>query len=97
MVIMTGSGFRELTSRIAAAVVGGYTVAVAASICLSFAVPMARADAVLTGLLVSFVVYAVAILWAFAVRSLSQMWWGIGSTTAISGVFWALLSQVSTP
>ena len=44
--------------------------------------PTSRDDAVLTGLLASFLVYAAVILWVFATSSLSRIWWGLGSMTA---------------
>lgn len=76
----------SLCQRVAAAVVGGYTLSIAVSGCLSLVLPLARADAVLTGLLVSFLVYAAAVLWAFSVRSLPQMWAGIGTATTAFGL-----------
>ena len=84
-------GAGELLARLAAAVFGGYLLSVAVSTSLSLVLPMARADAVLTGLLVSFTVYALAILWAFAVRSLSRMWLGLLGLAVACGVLTGVL------
>lgn len=91
------SSVLHVCQRITAAVIGGYALAVTIPACLTLVLPVNRIDAVLTGLLVSFLVYAATVLWAFAVRSLSQMWLGIGSTTAVPGLFWILLSRGPTP
>lgn len=62
-------GAAVVLERIAAAIFGGYALANLLPIVLARWLPGARADAVLTGLLLSFVVYVVAILWAFAAPS----------------------------
>lgn len=67
----------SICQRVAVAVFGGYTLAVAVSTSLSHALPMARADAVLSSLLVGFLVYAAVIVWAFGARSISRMWTGV--------------------
>jgi hypothetical protein len=61
-------------SRAAAAALAGYAAAAALAIMLSRVLPMPRAEAVLTGMLLSFVFYAAAVLWAFAARSLRLVW-----------------------
>lgn len=83
--------------RVAAAGLGGYGLAVAVSVCLSLVLPLARADAVVSGLLASFTVYLAAILWVFAVRSLPLMWLGISGAMAGFSALYALLSIVATP
>jgi len=52
---------------------------------------MARPDAVLTGLLASFPVYAAIILWAFGTRSLPRMWMGLGGAITAFGLAFLLL------
>lgn len=64
-------------SRSAAAILGGYALAAAATAFLSLALPMARSQAVLTGMLAGIAVYACAAMWAFAVRSALRAWLGI--------------------
>lgn len=76
-----------LASRLAAGIAGGYALAAAFSVWLSFILPMPRADAVLTGLLASFAIYAAAILWAFAARSLWRLWFGLLVPAAACAVF----------
>lgn len=66
-----------VTSRVLAAVLGGYIVAALASVSLSLWVPMARADAVVTGMMTSFLAYLCAVIWCFACRSAWQAWLGL--------------------
>ncbi|VVO00957.1 DUF3649 domain-containing protein [Pseudomonas fluorescens] len=66
-----------VTSRVLAAVLGGYLVAALASVCLSLLLPMARAEAVVSAMMTSFLVYLVAVLWCFACRSAWQAWLGL--------------------
>ncbi len=66
-----------VTSRVLAAVVGGYIVAALASVSLSLWVPMARADAVVTGMMTSFLAYLCAVIWCFACRSTWRAWFGV--------------------
>ncbi|MCD6077520.1 MAG: iron uptake protein [Ramlibacter sp.] len=65
-----------LVSRIAAALVGGYALAALASMA-TLALPIARTEAVLWGMLASFVVYACTVIWVFAVRSAWRAWSGL--------------------
>jgi hypothetical protein len=79
----------SLAFRIAAAVLGGYAFAAAASIWLSYVLPAARADATLTGLLVSFALFAAAIVWAFAARTARRAWLGLLAPTFLfAGLAW---------
>ncbi|WP_339545676.1 DUF3649 domain-containing protein [Pseudomonas sp. RA_35y_Pfl2_P32] len=66
-----------VTSRVLAALFGGYLLAALASICMSLWLPMARAEAVISGMMTSFLVYLVAVLWCFASRSAWQAWLGL--------------------
>ena len=66
-----------VTSRVLAAVFGGYGVAALASVCLTLWVPMARAEAVVTGMTSSFVIYLLAVIWCFACRTAWQAWFGL--------------------
>jgi len=66
-----------VTSRVLAAVLGGYLVAALASVSLSLWLPMARAEAVVIGMMTSFLAYLVAVLWCFACRSAWQAWLGL--------------------
>ncbi|ARU05164.1 iron uptake protein [Comamonas serinivorans] len=65
-----------LASRIVAALFGGYALAALSSVA-ALALPMATPQAVLTGMLASFAVYAGAVIWVFAVRSATRAWLGL--------------------
>jgi len=79
-----------VTSRVLAAVVGGYVVAALASVSLSLWLPMARAEAVVTGMMTSFLAYLVAVLWCFACRSAWQAWLGMVVPSLVLGAISAL-------
>ncbi|VVO67255.1 hypothetical protein PS870_01099 [Pseudomonas fluorescens] len=66
-----------VTSRVLAAVLGGYIVAALASVSLSSWLPMARAEAVVTGMMSSFLAYLIAVLWCFVCRSAWRAWFGL--------------------
>jgi len=66
-----------IASRTVAAVFGGYALAACATIALALWLPAAPATAVITANLLSFLIYAVAVLWAFATRSAIRAWAGI--------------------
>src|SRR3990167_8114645 len=66
-----------VTSRVLAAVLGGYIVAALASVSLSSWLPMSRAEAVVTGMMSSFLAYLIAVLWCFACRSAWRAWFGL--------------------
>lgn len=65
-----------LISRIVAALFGGYALAALGSVAV-LALPMSKPQAVLTGMLASFVIYAGAVIWVFAVRSALKAWVGL--------------------
>ena len=65
-----------ITSRALAATAGGYALAALSSVAV-LALPMSKPQAVLTGMLASFAVYAGAVIWVFAVRSALKAWAGL--------------------
>lgn len=65
-----------LISRIVAALFGGYALAALSSVAV-LALPMSKVQAVIAGQLASFLVYAGAVIWVFAVRSASKAWTGL--------------------
>lgn len=65
-----------LISRIVAALFGGYALAALSSVA-ALALPMNKVQAVITGTLASFLVYAGAVIWVFAVRSALKAWIGL--------------------
>ena len=70
---MTGPG---ITARVLAAVAGGYALATAVALCAA-ALPGARDEAALIGIMLGFVVYAGAMIWAFAARTAVGAWAGL--------------------
>lgn len=66
-----------LASRIIAALLGGYALAALTSVA-TLALPMDRSEAVLTGMMLSFMVYAGAVIWVFAVQTAIRAWGGLG-------------------
>ncbi|MEW5009455.1 MAG: hypothetical protein AB1Y36_09285 [Cycloclasticus sp.] len=64
-------------SRTIAAIIGGYLLANLLSILLSYLMPGSQADAVLTSMLLSFLIYTGVVIWVFAVRTIRQVWTGI--------------------
>ncbi|MEZ5763048.1 MAG: DUF3649 domain-containing protein [Xanthobacteraceae bacterium] len=65
-----------LVSRIIAALLGGYGLAALSSVAV-LALPMSKPQAVIAGMLASFLVYAGAVVWVFAVRSATRAWAGL--------------------
>lgn len=70
------NGWR-LFSLVMAALLAGYAFATAASIFIVSILPMPRAEATLTGNLLSFLVYIGAIIWVFTVRRPRRAWLGL--------------------
>ena len=65
-----------LISRIIAALFGGYALAALSSVAV-LALPLSKPQVVLTGMLASFLIYAGAVIWVFAVRSALKAWAGL--------------------
>lgn len=90
-------GYRTILVRAAAAILGGYALAATAGIWLSYTLPRAmqteRADAVLTGEMTGFAVYAAAILWAFAARTARRAALGI----LVPALLFAALAWITGP
>jgi hypothetical protein len=85
-----------LVSRIVAAIGGGYVVAALASVAV-LALPMDKSQAVITGMLASFAIYAGAVVWVFAVRSAWRAWAGLLVVAApLALVAWAVSSGLVT-
>lgn len=66
-----------VASRIVAASLGGYALASLFSVFVAWTLPMARAEAVTSSMMLAFVVYLVVVLWCFACRSAWRAWAGI--------------------
>lgn len=76
----------SVTSRCLAAVFGGYVLAALVSVCFTLLAPMSRAEAVISGMMLSFLFYLVAFLWCFASRSALQAWLGVLLPSLVLGV-----------
>lgn len=76
---LTVRGWRwpGVVSRVVAAVVGGYAIGALVSVACALLLPMSRAEATLTGLLLSFAAYAGAVIWVFAARTAWRAWAGL--------------------
>lgn len=73
----------NVTSRIAAAVFGGYALASAFSALLALTLPMAQHEATAMALVLSFLWYALAIIWVFHARSVTRAWVGMVVPAAV--------------
>ena len=82
-----------LLSRVAAAVLGGYLLASAWVVFCGVALP-GRAEAVLAGVQLSFVVYVGAVVWAFAPVPLGRVWMGLLVPAAALAGLAALLARL---
>jgi hypothetical protein len=81
-----------VASRAVAAIGGGYVVAALAATMLALYLPTSRVEATMTGTLASFLAYACAVIWVFAVRSAWKAWGGLLLVAAVLGVMvWAQL------
>jgi hypothetical protein len=61
-------------SRIVAAIFAGYGLAYTCTMFLTVYLPLVRSDRVVFASLASFIVYATAIIYAFAARSAARAW-----------------------
>lgn len=85
-----------LLSRAAAAILGGYALASAATIFLAAILPLPRAEAVLASTLLGFAIYTGAIIWVYAEHNIRRVWWGLLGASAVLGAAGLLLAQVGT-
>jgi protein-S-isoprenylcysteine O-methyltransferase Ste14 len=86
-----------VASRIAAAALGGYLLASLSSICLAWTLPLARPEAVVSSMMLAFIVYLIVVLWCFACRSASRAWAGIALPALALALADGALYWVNTP
>lgn len=84
-----------VASRALAGAVGGYALASLCTAVLAVGLPRVSdtspASALLAATLLSFVVYAAAVVWAFSARSALRAWAGIGVPSAVlAAALWVL-------
>jgi hypothetical protein len=72
-----------VASRCLAACLGGYAVASAASSFVALLMPGAPAQTAIGAMMLGFVVYVGAVIWAFACRTALKAWLGIGGSTLV--------------
>ncbi len=76
----------SIASRVLAAAAGGYALAAAVAASAATTLPGPRAEAALIGIMLGFVAYAAAMLWAFAARSAARAWIGLALPAALLGL-----------
>lgn len=77
-----------VAARALAAIGGGYGVTAAATSLLAVLLPLPRADAAIIGTMLSFALYACAVIWVFSTRSAARAWTGM---LVVGGLLAALL------
>ncbi|BAP41450.1 DUF3649 domain-containing protein [Pseudomonas sp. 21LCFQ02] len=84
-----------VASRFIVATFGGYLLASLSSICLALWLPLPRAEAVLAGMMLSFLAYLGAFIWCFSCRSAWHAWVGTLLPCALLGAAWAATRWLS--
>ncbi|RZA29132.1 MAG: DUF3649 domain-containing protein [Proteobacteria bacterium] len=74
-----------ILSRTIAAIAGGYLLASLSAVGCAVWMGPPRSEAVLTGMLLSYAVYAGAVIWVFAARSAWSAWTGLIVPSAVLG------------
>ena len=81
-------------ARAMAAVFGGYAFTYAFTACLARLLPLERIDALLVASLPMFVVYTLAVLWAFTARDAWRAWLGLPLAIPLALIsFWPQLLE----
>eukprot|EP01034_Spumella_vulgaris_P007496 gene7496-9551_t len=66
-----------IASRALAAIVGGYALSALVATACAIWYPGTRAEGAIFGMLASFVIYTLAVMWVFAVRTAWRAWLGL--------------------
>ncbi|MGH6647908.1 DUF3649 domain-containing protein [Aquabacterium sp.] len=74
-----------VASRALAAILGGYIVAALSTGALAVSLPGSRPEATLTATMLSFAVYAGAVIWVFSARSAWRAWLGLALPALVFG------------
>jgi len=83
-----------VTSRLLAAVFGGYVFSYAFTAALARLLPLAAVDSLIVATLPAYLVYTAAILWAFAARNLWHAWGGVVTALPLALIgFWPRLLE----
>ncbi|MBX3302867.1 MAG: DUF3649 domain-containing protein [Nitrospira sp.] len=75
--------WKHVASRVGAAALGGYAFTYAFTACLTLLLPLPRTEALLTAAMLSFLLYAGAIIWAFTAATPWRAWLGLLAPTAV--------------
>lgn len=88
----TGQSYRlGVLSRSIAAIFGSYVLASVASIALALALPLDKRDAVQLAVMLGFLIYAAAVIWAFSTATAGRAWAGIAVVCLPFGLLLLLL------
>lgn len=85
-----------VASRVAGAVTAGYAVAGAATVLLTLVLPLPRGQALLTATMLSFLIYACAVIWAYTASTATRAWIGLGLAASVMTVASAWLQASSS-
>ena len=86
----------DVALRAVAGIGGGYLLSSLCAAALALFLPLARAEAVITGTLASFVIYTCAVMWAFAARTAAWAWAGLAAPAVPLGItLWLRLGGAS--
>lgn len=67
----------QITWRVLTAIFGGFSLANTSGILLTYLLPLGKVNALTTSLLLSFAIYAGAVIWVFSHRSMTKALGGI--------------------
>lgn len=78
-----------ILSRSLAGIFGGYLSANLIVIALTQWTAKPEVNAVIIGMLASYTLYCIAVVWAFAAKSASQAWQGLLFSSGLALIIWA--------
>lgn len=88
------SAWPDIAARTTLAVLGGYAFTYAFTAALARLLPVDRVDALTTATLLSFIVYLVFVLWAFAAVSVRRVLVGLSLAVPLAAIgFWPQLLE----
>lgn len=67
----------QITWRVLTAIFGGFALANTSGILLTYLLPLSKVEALTTSLLLSFAIYAGAVMWVFSHRSMPKALGGV--------------------
>lgn len=77
----------DITLRVLIALLGGYLLANLIAILISYFPQNNKVDAIVAGLMVSFIIYTIAVMFVFAVKTIRTAALGVfGSCTVVFGI-----------